>query len=603
MEHIALYRKWRPQTFEALVGQEAISQTLLNAIRTEQMAHAYLFCGPRGTGKTSTARLLAKALNCEANGQGEPCNQCRNCLEITNGSSLDVVEIDAASNRGIENIRDLKEKVRFSAVGSRYRVFIIDEFHMLSNEAFNALLKTLEEPPPRVIFVLATTEAHKILATIISRCQRFDFQRIATPALKTYVAQVAQAEGIGISERALEALIRKAGGGLRDALSLLDQVKAMGLDEGSGIADTTVFHILGVVESEALLGLLQAISQADILGALANVRALLNQGHEAGRIVQELIELLRHLLVADLDASRMGALGVPSHLIGDLQRVAKDFPASQTVRLITQLVKTHDRLNRSTQPDIWLEADMIHICAGHFLQEQPLAQVTLPPQRVVSDAPIEPSGVISPVPAPTVALQVKPERSLSSPEAEASPPEPEPSLATAANTGTFTDPNALWQRLLVHLKDHYTPGYARLSQSRLRMVDHINKILHVQLSAQMKNQLSDRSKINWLYSALEQISDVPFTIQFEASEMDLTVSQELPPVAVSRPVLVPLPAQEGQRNTPVPLAEQPSIHTLPVVAKENKEKLLLSVSPPLQNIAELFRGCVIQIHSTAAKNR
>lgn len=587
MEHIALYRKWRPQTFEALVGQEAISQTLLNAVRKDQLAHAYLFCGPRGTGKTSTARLLAKALNCESGGKGEPCNQCRNCLEITSGSSLDVVEIDAASNRGIENIRDLKEKVRFSAVGSRYRVFIIDEFHMLSNEAFNALLKTLEEPPPRVIFVLATTEAHKILATIISRCQRFDFQRIALPSLKTHIAQVAQAEGIAISERALEALIRKAGGGLRDALSLLDQIQAMGMNDGQGISDETVFQILGVVESEALLGLLQCISQQDILGALENIRQLLEKGHEAGRIVQELIELLRHLLVADLDATRMENLGVPSHLIPLLQTLAKDFPAAQSVNLIEALVKTHDRLNRSTQPDIWLEADMIQLCGRQWLGAV-IAQAGSVPQPLREVPPTHETSLPS--------VPVQPSR----PAIEPATPAVAPALATAASTGTFTPPDSLWQRVLEHLKEHYKPGYARLSQAKLRSVDQLNKVIYVQLSAQMKAQLSDRSKIGWLYAALEQLSDIPFKVEFEVGDSSTPTSESAPaaPAAAVIPPPPPLPME------PAPLVSMPPPATVPEPeAPLHKEKLFLAISPPLQNIAELFRGRVIEINSMMAKNR
>ena len=297
MKHLALYRKWRPQRFSDLVGQKHISRTLLNAIRLDRLSHAYLFCGPRGTGKTSSARLLAKALNCEAPVNYEPCNQCQNCEEITAGHSLDVIEIDATYNRGIDSARDLREQVRFSASSGKYRVFIIDEFHMLTKEAFNALLKTLEEPPEKVIFVLATTEPHAILPTIVSRCQRFDFQRIGVADMKAYLREIASAEHIGISDAALDALSRKANGGLRDGMSLLDQVQAIG-EPGEDLPDNLVYLTLGLVEENALIALLQAAFQHEPETLIKNTRLLLEQGHDALQLVQELIQLLRHLSLA-----------------------------------------------------------------------------------------------------------------------------------------------------------------------------------------------------------------------------------------------------------------------------------------------------------------
>ncbi|MEZ0368003.1 MAG: DNA polymerase III subunit gamma/tau, partial [Candidatus Sericytochromatia bacterium] len=304
MKHLALYRKWRPQRFMDVVGQEHISRTLLNSIRQDRLAHAYLFCGPRGTGKTTSARLLAKALNCSSPVDGEPCNACSNCEEITAGHSLDVIEIDAASNRGIDSARDLREQVRFTATGGRYRVFIIDEFHMLTKEAFNALLKTLEEPPENVIFVLATTEPHEVLPTVVSRCQRFDFQRISTRAMSEHLQKVAAAEQIGVSAAAIEAMARKANGGLRDGLSLLDQVRAVGLP-GEPLPDSLVYQSLGLVQEDELLALLQAAFAGEIEAMLANLRGLLEQGHDAMQIVAELIQLLRHLSLASLSPERL----------------------------------------------------------------------------------------------------------------------------------------------------------------------------------------------------------------------------------------------------------------------------------------------------------
>ncbi|HEU5347900.1 MAG TPA: DNA polymerase III subunit gamma/tau, partial [Ktedonobacterales bacterium] len=219
----SLYRKWRSQSFADLVGQEGVVRTLLNAVRDGRLAHAYLFCGPRGTGKTSVARLLAKAVNCQNPRDGEPCNECTSCQEITAGRSPDVIEIDAASNTGVDNIRELRENVNMLGSGGHHKVYVIDEVHMLSTAAFNALLKTLEEPPPHVIFVLATTEAHKVLATIVSRCQRFDFQRIRMRDITAHLRHVAEGEGLHLEPAAAEMIARAAQGGMRDALSLLDQ--------------------------------------------------------------------------------------------------------------------------------------------------------------------------------------------------------------------------------------------------------------------------------------------------------------------------------------------------------------------------------------------
>lgn len=293
MAYVALYRKWRPQGFDSLVGQEAVRTALTNALETGRIAHAYLFAGPRGTGKTSTAKILAKAVNCEHGPTPNPCNKCQNCVRINDGTSMDVFEIDAASNRGIDEIRDLREKVAFAPVNGRYKVYIIDEVHMLTTEAFNALLKTLEEPPPHVIFILATTEPHKIPATIHSRCQRFDFKRVTDSDIVKRLREVADGSGIAADDDALQLIAVQADGGMRDALSLLDQCGVM----AERVSAETVRSVLGIVGREALRELVKAVGEGNVSEALELLEALLAGGKDVKQIITELAEYLRAVLL------------------------------------------------------------------------------------------------------------------------------------------------------------------------------------------------------------------------------------------------------------------------------------------------------------------
>lgn len=293
MAYVALYRKWRPQRFDSLVGQEAVRTALTNALETGRIAHAYLFAGPRGTGKTSTAKILAKAVNCEHGPTPNPCNKCQNCVRINDGTSMDVFEIDAASNRGIDEIRDLREKVAFAPVNGRYKVYIIDEVHMLTTEAFNALLKTLEEPPPHVIFILATTEPHKIPATIHSRCQRFDFKRVTDSNIVKRLREVADGSGIAADDDALQLIAVQADGGMRDALSLLDQCGVM----AERVSAETVRSVLGIVGRKALRELVKAVGEGNVPEALELLEALLAGGKDVKQIITELAEYLRAVLL------------------------------------------------------------------------------------------------------------------------------------------------------------------------------------------------------------------------------------------------------------------------------------------------------------------
>src|SRR5512136_2228572 len=288
--YLVLARKWRPQLFEEVIGQRHITQTLQNAILQKRVAHAFLFTGARGVGKTSTARILAKSLNCEKGPQINPCNQCTTCHEISSGTSMDVIEIDGASNRGIDEIRELRENVRYTPAKSRHKIYIIDEVHMLTKEAFNALLKTLEEPPPHIIFIFATTEPHKLPNTILSRCQRYDFKRIPLKEIVGSLKKITEEEKVKISQRGLLSLARESDGSMRDAQSLLDQVISYA---GQEIRDEDIVDVLGLVSHKILSDTMEAIANQDAGRCLEIVEEVYQYGYDAQHFCRELLHTLR----------------------------------------------------------------------------------------------------------------------------------------------------------------------------------------------------------------------------------------------------------------------------------------------------------------------
>jgi DNA polymerase-3 subunit gamma/tau len=294
MESQVFYRKWRPQILADVAGQEHVTRTLLNALSSDHVSHAYLFCGPRGTGKTSTGRILAKAVNCTDKKSGEPCNSCEMCRSITEGRSMDVIEIDAASNRGIDEIRELRERVNYAPAKARYKVYIIDEFHMLTKEASNALLKTLEEPPSSVIFILATTEAHKVLPTIMSRCQRFDFRRISQKDIMEKLQLVCKDENIKIKEDALNLIAKNSTGSLRDAENLLEKLFTC---YGQDISSKQVKEVLGITGDERARELVQYIVDGNIPAGIKTINSVNNDGLDLKQFNRELVAYLRGLLL------------------------------------------------------------------------------------------------------------------------------------------------------------------------------------------------------------------------------------------------------------------------------------------------------------------
>ncbi|MBI2849303.1 MAG: DNA polymerase III subunit gamma/tau [Chloroflexi bacterium] len=324
-----LYRKWRSQTFAELVGQEHITRTLLNALSTGRVAHAYVFCGPRGTGKTSTARLLAKAVNCLENGRGEPCGVCSMCQAITEGRAIDLIEIDAASHTGVDDVRELRERVNFAPNQSRFKVYIIDEVHMLSTAAFNALLKTLEEPPPHTIFVLATTEVHKIPLTILSRCQRFDFRRIPLSSLLDRLQHICQQEGFTITPEALELLAKNATGSLRDALNLLEQAVSY---YGAQIELPMIQRLLGITADARLEEMAAHVLSRNLTEGLNTINQVASDGVDLRQFSRELVEYFRHLLLAKANASSL--IDATPETLQEIQKAAEKVSAPELLLAI-----------------------------------------------------------------------------------------------------------------------------------------------------------------------------------------------------------------------------------------------------------------------------
>lgn len=382
MSYTALYRKWRPTSFEEVRGQDHIVKTLKNQINSGRIGHAYLFCGTRGTGKTSIAKIFARAVNCEHPVDGSPCGECSMCRQIAEGASLNVVEIDAASNNGVENIRDIREQVQYPPTDGRYRVYIIDEVHMLSIGAFNALLKTLEEPPSYVIFILATTEVHKIPITILSRCQRYDFKRISIDTIAGRLAELTQAEQIDVDDRALRYVARAADGSMRDALSLLDQCVAFHF--GEKLTYDNVLEVLGAVDNRVFSKLFQAVLASDTKACIREIEEMIIQGRDLSQLVNDFVWYMRNLLIAKTTDEPGDMLDMSEENLAVLKEEAAGVDTETLMRYIRIFSELSGQLRYASQKRILVEIAFIKLTTPSMEQnlDSILQRITLLEQKM-----------------------------------------------------------------------------------------------------------------------------------------------------------------------------------------------------------------------------
>ena len=436
--YIPLYRKYRPQTIEQIVGQEHIKKALTNAIQMDRISHAYLFTGPRGTGKTSTARIFAKSLNCVNGPTITPCNECENCKNITNSIPIDVIEIDAASNRSVNDADEIIQKVALAPVNSRYKIYIIDEVHMLTNQAFNALLKTLEEPPKNVIFILATTEVHKVLDTIKSRCQRFDFKRITTEDISKHLRYISDKEGINITDDALSYIAQNSAGGMRDSIALLDQLSVLNSSE-TAIDVDDINRLLGRLSFDSLTTLFGMISTSNQNGALDILNSIYNQGNEPSQILSNFLEYLRNALILKSIGknSVQGVVQLNEEQVKKLTSQIENLETHQILSLIDKCAMYIKELKQTPNPKLWLDVAILDM--ANLAENTKLEDLQKRISVLESGAPVRPINVsaYNTPPSPVMKQEViKPRVSMETPKSEHQAPK----VATVSEEDVLNQP-------------------------------------------------------------------------------------------------------------------------------------------------------------------
>ena len=533
-----LHLKYRPQRFDQLVGQEAITATLGNALTSNRIAPAYLFSGPRGTGKTSSARILARSLNCQ-NSDGptpEPCGTCDLCRTIASGTALDVIEIDAASNTGVDNIRELIERSRFAPVQARWKVYVVDECHMLSTAAFNALLKTLEEPPPQVVFVLATTDPQRVLPTILSRCQRFDFRRIPLDALEQHLTWIAEQESIAIQPEAIHVVAQRSQGGLRDAESLLDQLSLL----PPPIEASAVWDLLGAVPEQELLALAQAMTSSEPVALLEATRNLMDRGRDPGAVLQGLAGVLRDLVLMAAAPDRPELTGVSPQFRDQLPELAKSIGRSRLLQWQAQLRGAEQQLRQSVQPRLWLEVLLLG------LLHEPMSPTTSALRTPQSTPAPAAAPVTAPAPIPTATTPAATTTAAQSPSpAQVKTPElPAVAVATPtpATTTSGTNLPELWQQILGSLE---LPSTRMLLSQQAQLVRLDGNRAVVQVAGNWMGMVQSRASL--LEQAVAKALGGSRQLIIEASTNAIT-APSTPPT----PVVQPTPTAPAPVNTEPP---------------------------------------------------
>ncbi|MTJ07302.1 DNA polymerase III subunit gamma/tau [Anabaena sp. UHCC 0204] len=580
MSYEPLHHKYRPKSFAELVGQEAIATTLTNAILSAKIAPAYLFTGPRGTGKTSSARILAKSLNCLQGNQPtpQPCGVCEICQGITKGYSTDVIEIDAASNTGVDNIRELIERAQFAPMQCRYKVYVVDECHMLSTAAFNALLKTLEEPPKHVVFVLATTDPQRVLPTIISRCQRFDFRRIQLEAMVKHLTYIAANENINIAHDSLTLVGQIAQGGLRDAESLLDQLALV----AGEVTPDKVWDLVGSVSEKDLFGLLEAIAQDHAEIVLDTTRKILDRGREPLIILQNLAAFYRDLLIAKTAPNRQDLVACTQSTWTALVNFAQKLDISTILRGQQHLRTAEVQLKNTTQPRLWLEVTLLGLLPSANIQIQP---VNIPQQ--VHTTSVTPAYPPVSAPPPTYPTHSPP---TPIPEPVSAPPPPidnQPAAVQPVGEGSQYDVTQLWQQVRGHIQQ--LPTQALLGQM-CHLIEFNGSHARIGVKAVWFDKV--KSYLPIIITAFRQTFQQEIQVTLEkVTSANPTSTRRNPPPQTSPPVQQPpQPTYNQQIPTPQPTPQPPPAVPQPVptpLPEMVKTEPVITNTAPVKTISPL----------------
>lgn len=619
--YIPLYRKYRPQSFADLIGQESVVKTLSNAINLGKISHAYLFTGPRGTGKTSSARILAKSLNCVEGPTVSPCGKCPSCIDIAKSNSVDVIEIDAASNRKVEDARNLLEKVHFVPVAGKYKVYIIDEVHMLTTEAFNTLLKTLEEPPPNLVFILATTEAHKVLNTIISRCQRFDFKRVSQGQIIQRLREIAQKESVSINDKALSLIAKKAYGGMRDALGLLDQASVLA-NQGIEITETDILTLFGSLSEDTLHEIAQNFAQRDTNSLMQTAdRAV--QSCDPVNVLRELVNYFKSMLIIktsnDLEKVRP-LIDFSDSIIPEIKIQSASFETDEIVQIIEKLCEYERTIKTTHQQQLWLEIALLSICHRQDMQlikdlEQRIERLesgTAParPQefRAAPPQPASPAPLPQqPAPLPVATNPVKNELAKTEPPIttiEAEPVEAETTNHTDDNPAT-TQPeipaqpvtqqtsssNNDWGRLLSAFKEDSVREFCK---QMIVPIELSEKKIILACKSKVWIPKAEKEKKTFETAAMSLYGTAPSVIIRELRPDDKVTEEKKNPEIEKPRIDPPNPKETSQIAIDVESREEIETEVKQGLDEVSKPVIPVNISDQCKMVLEVFNGKIIE---------